>query len=566
MQLRISRTTRKGKTYEYAQLVESYRREEDGMPTHRVVANLGALSALEIENLRTCLQATRQKKRVVVSRATKPSARTLPNILANLRYLDAAVLLALWDEWHLSELFEQLLPQGSADVAPASVLAALTVQRCLDPGSELYATRWFRQSALPELLGVSPTAFNNTRLHRVLDGLDTVQPALMGKLPASYEERDGAFVSLFLDVTDSWFVGHGPQLAVRAKTKEGKVERKIGIVLLCNQQGYPLRWEVIHGRESEVAAMSRMLDLVGGLSWSQQVPLVCDRTMGRSAQIQHMLGVGVHFVTALTTTEYDSYTDRVPHEPLADIQLDHEPEKEDVDRAARLIEEAGLKRVDDSLFVLDLGIIEQECSTHQPTPGTQDDALANVMQIARSIDEGIAAGRYANKASAARALGLTKQAASRYGLLRRLPETVQQQILNGKARGWSLEDLIRIARLDDPKQQTESFAALLAGPPPRRASAHPLGVARGSGNPRQTPAPAPIRVRGVLYFNPQLFVDQRRRAYRQLEAVEAFANDLNASLASARSRRTREQVAAAIDRRLRKDNLLEAFVPQITKK
>jgi len=105
---------------------------------------------------------------------------------------------------------------------------------------------------------------------------------------------------------------------------------------------------------------------------------------------------------------------------------------------------------------------------------------------------------------------------------------------------------------------------LVASPPPRRASAHPLGVARNSSAPTDAPAPEPIRVRAVLYFNPQLFVDQRHRAWRRLEAIRTFADDLNTRLASPRSRMQRDQIAAAIDRQLRKDDLIEVFTPIIT--
>ncbi|MDQ7815384.1 MAG: hypothetical protein RDU25_06330 [Patescibacteria group bacterium] len=566
MQLRISRSTRNGKSYEYAQLVESYRRESDGVPTHRVVANLGALSPLEVENLRTTLQAARLKKRVVLARAARPS-RTLPKILANLRYLDAAVLLALWDEWQLTGLFDEVLPEGSSDVAPAAVLAALTLQRGLDPGSKLYATRWFPKSALPELLHVSPAAFNNTRVHRVLDELDAAQPRLMSKLTARYQDRDGAFVSLFLDATDTWFVGQGPELAARAKTKEGRIERKIGIVLLCNQLGYPLRWEVIHGRESEVTAMGRMLGLVAGLRWAQHVPLVCDRAMGRTAQIRQMLAAGLHFVSALTTTEYDAYTDRVPHKALAAFEPhQHGHQQEDTQEATRLIEAAGLQRLDDSLFLLDLGVVERlaEDCVEQAAPACQDDAIAQVMKLAISIDEATAAGRFSSQASAARSLGISKQLGSRYCLLRRLPQSVQQQILDGKAAGRSLEEVIRIARLKDPQQQCEAFSMLVASPRARRASARPLSVVRSTDAPSPESAPEPVRVRATLYFNPQMFVNQRRKAHEQLEAIGLFTDELNARLANSRSRMGRDQIAATVDRRLRKDDLLQAFDLNIT--
>jgi hypothetical protein len=571
MQVRILDISRNGKRYRYAQLVESYRRESDGMPMHRIIRNLGPADSVEVHNLREALAAARMGKRVAVSRGSGSSGRRLPRILANLRYLDAAVLLALWDEWQLTELFDELLPRGSADVAPASVLAALVMQRALDPGSKLYAIRWFPTSAMPELLQVAPVAFNNSRVHRVLDELDSVGSALMGKLPARYQHRDGAFVSLFLDATDTWFVGHGPELAERAKTKEGRVERKIGIVLLCNEHGYPLRWEVIAGRESEVTAMSRMLALVAGLSWAQKVPLVCDRAMGRTAQVRQMLSAGMHFVTALTTAEYDAYTDRIPYNALAGLELHDDSGEQDRDKAARLVEAAGLQRIDDRLFVADLGIVQRvdEAHAQQAPAAAQDDAMAGVMQLARSIDDAVAAGRYASQASAGRALGLSKQLASRYRLLRRLPECLQQQILDGKARGRSLKELIRIARMGDAQSQCEAFATLIATRAPRRASARPLGVSTSAASSTciaNAPAPEPIRVRAVVYFNPQLFVEHRRRARAMVESVAAFANELNTRLASPRSRMTHDQIAATIDRRLRRDDLLEAFVPQITQR
>jgi hypothetical protein len=451
------------------------------------------------------------------------------------------------------------------------VLAALTIQRGVDPGSKLYATRWFPTSALPELLGVCPSAFNNTRVHRVLDELDAAGTVVMGKLPARYQDHDGAFVSLLLDTTDTWFVGHGPELAECAKTKEGRMERKIGIVLLCNQFGYPLRWEVIHGRESEVTAMSRTVDLVGGLSWARQAPFVCDRAMGHTAQIRQMLVAGIRFVTALTRNEYDAYTDRVPHQAFNEFELHEFSHQQEIDEASRLIETAGLQRVDDHLFVLDLGIVERVERVERDIaaelePIAQSDALAKVMQLARSIEEAVAAGRYSSKASASRALGLTKQSGSHYCKLTRLPESVQQQILDGKANGWPLEALIRIARLRDPQQQCEAFAALITSVKPRRASAHSLGVRSGThdAGTATSDAEEKLRVHAALYFNPQMFVDQRRRAQTKIKAISEFADALNMRLASALSRMTRERVAAAIDRRLRRDDLLDAFAVDIT--
>jgi hypothetical protein len=315
MHVRVSRVSRRGKTYEYAQLVESFRRP-DGVPAHRVIANLGDATSLEVENLRTALGAALKQRRVVVARPTGP-AKAAPQPVANLRYLDVAVLLELWRAWGLDDLLGAVMGPSDAVVNASSVVAALCIQRCVDPGSKLYATEWLPRTALPQLLSLPVESFNNTRVHRVLDELDAATLSLMPRLVERYQSRDGAFASLFIDVTDTWFVGEGPDLAERAKTKEGRIERKIGIVLLCNQQGDPLRWEVIHGRESEVTAMTRMLGLIGDLPWAQQIPLVCDRAMGRTAQLRQFLAAGLHFVTALTIPEYDAYTSRIPHQAVA---------------------------------------------------------------------------------------------------------------------------------------------------------------------------------------------------------------------------------------------------------
>ena len=155
MHLRISTTKRGAHTYRYAQLVQSYRRP-DGVPGHRVVAQLGALSEVEIENLRTALAASRDGKAVVL-----PTEKLRAKVLENLSYLDAAVALAVWREWRLDELLADLMSPGEQEVPPADVVAALTIQRCIAPGSKLFAERWFPRTALPELLNIGRDQFNN---------------------------------------------------------------------------------------------------------------------------------------------------------------------------------------------------------------------------------------------------------------------------------------------------------------------------------------------------------------------------------------------------------------------
>ena len=147
MHLRISTVRRGDKTYRYAQLVESYRREQDGRPAHRILASLGTLTDEAIANLRLALEATRTGEALVVPpRAVAVAAK--PVVRANYRFLDVAVLLRIWKESGVAGLLADLLADPASQVPADQVIAALVLHRCVDPGSKLAAWRWcaFRPS------------------------------------------------------------------------------------------------------------------------------------------------------------------------------------------------------------------------------------------------------------------------------------------------------------------------------------------------------------------------------------------------------------------------------------
>ena len=48
----------------------------------------------------------------------------------------------------------------------------------------------------------------------------------MRELPKLYRRRQGQCVSLFLDVTDTWFVGHGPDVVMAAPVLESALLAK----------------------------------------------------------------------------------------------------------------------------------------------------------------------------------------------------------------------------------------------------------------------------------------------------------------------------------------------------
>ena len=90
------------------------------------------------------------------------------------------------------------------------------------------------------------------------------------------------------------------------------------------------------------------------------------------------------------------------------------------------------------------------------------------------------------------------------------------------------------------------------------ASAQPASGTRPARRPRRRSV-VDARLRRVLYFNPQMLVDQRAIARRQREEIEVFVRDLNRRLKNKSNKATRESVHAEITGKLAARSLLSIY-------
>jgi hypothetical protein len=548
MFVRVDTVKQKSKVYRYARILESYRRVGDGMPVHKVLASFPDPSPLLVENLRLALRETENGRAVLLSGANLADLPDEP-VLANLRYLDVAVVLHIWQEIGLPALLRKILPPTDVEIPVEDVLAALVVQRCVAPGSKLFAERWFPRTALPELLGLTPDRFNNTRIHRALDALASANDQLQTRLPGLVAQRNGAFVSLFLDVTDTWFVGRGPEVAQHGKTKEGLVRRKVGIVLLCDQDGMPLRFEIIPGKRPDIRAMTDMVEGLKGVKWIGNAPIVCDRAMGKAVSVDFLCASGFFFLTAVPCTEFAAYTDLVPYAAVADLEGQDDVCDKDVQTAVEAVEKAGMKRVSDALCVLDLEVVSRARGARmtEDQPSIGDGSMATAMELARRCGK-----ENGNRDDLAKQLGCSKALVVKYRKLLRLADPIQVSVLAGDAEHLTLASLLEITKLDKNAHQAAYDRLRTAAPTGRKSTRRP-GVST------QTESLPPAQVRGVLYFNAEMFFSERIRAREKLAAVTDFVDDLNRRLKAPNARRDVSSIRAEIDRELRKRSLLEVF-------
>ncbi len=510
MFIRTTRVKRGDKVYEYPQLVESYRREEDGRPCHRVIASLKGLSPDAIEAIRVVLAASRDGEVVVPPVRSSSDVVERHQVIGNLQYLPLAVFAALWNAWGLTALLDGLLPSASI-VAHSQVILTLALHRCVDPDSKLAASRWYPNTALTELLGVKARHFNNSRVHRALDALGAIEGPLQDALAKRIHREPGGVIATYLDLTDTWFVGRGPDMARRGKTKEGLIREKVGIALLCDQRGFPLRWKTVHGARYEPPVMLDLLVEAAQAGALRGQPVVMDRIMGNGVHLDELTKAGVPYVTALVRNEFGSFVSGGPWEEFIDVEVSgsDRTRRRDLAHLAGIAKSAGMEALPDGCFVKDLGVAMCERPSTEPLP----EHLGPIAELLREVafmDEARRLGLARTIDDLAAWYDCASTTILRYLKLARLVDAVRLRALRGEAEAFCLDELIALAEMAGDVQE-EAFDELLAvvatekrqrGRPPKILDPHRQHLA----------------VRRVVRFDPVQFIERHNSAREHMKA------------------------------------------------
>lgn len=353
---RIRQRTKAGEERQYIQLVESYRRE-DGVPTNRVVAHLGRGDDILFENLKAAFAAWRAGRRVAEVESSTGGVEV--SVAKSLLYFPVAVVSFYFRQFGLDELLNKMCPAGERAVAASTVIEALVAHRCIDPGSKLAFQRWIDTVAVDEVFGCDRKRLNNTRVHRALDELADAEKELQQRIACRVTERHGTPRILYLDLTDTWFEAGGGSLARRGETKQGhRSKRKINIALMVDENGFPMRWELLPGALSETVVLPSWLPSVRRVKRYANAILVFDRGLPTINNFHLLVDKenGHPFLTSVKSDTIPSYVrlDNGAFDALQDLEDD--ASLADITHAcARL----GLRApVGSTTFRIDLGEVE----------------------------------------------------------------------------------------------------------------------------------------------------------------------------------------------------------------
>jgi transposase len=319
MFLRRCERSKNGKRHTYWALVESYRTARGSR--QRVVAYLGELKPSE-ENgwakLGAHLERKDRKQQPQLSlfdpppdpAASQSSASPEEEVRVRLsgvqldRLRDFGDVWLAWGLWRmlgLDKLLERKIEAGREEVPWATVAAILTIARFCEPSSELHIEeKWYRRTALEELLGVAPEKVHTDRLYVGLDQLLPHKETLEKHLRQRFGELFELKCDLLLyDITSTYFEGdmEGCPLAQRGYSRDSRGDRpQVCIGLVVTEEGFPLGYEVYAGNTHDSTTVQTIIEALEKKYGTLNRVWVMDRGMVSEANLKFLRERGGKYI------------------------------------------------------------------------------------------------------------------------------------------------------------------------------------------------------------------------------------------------------------------------------
>jgi len=273
MFVRTKRSVQNGVTYEYLQIVRSYR--DGAQVRQQVVGTLGRRDDLiasgELDGLLRSLAQHSQALRVV--------ERTRDDLRARVARVWGPALIfgRLWERQGVPEVLRALTGGRKFEFDVERVAFALALQRLCLGGSDLQGSQWIQTVQAPGLEGLALQYF-----YRTTGFLAAVRDDLERRL----FERDRDLFSEELDVlfidTTSLYVYRDTPTAYRRRGYSRDRRPDLPQFVLCvvvNRDSWPIAWEILPGNTADVKAFEQVVNGLRARLRIRRAVVVADRGM-----------------------------------------------------------------------------------------------------------------------------------------------------------------------------------------------------------------------------------------------------------------------------------------------
>jgi transposase len=224
----------------------------------------------------------------------------------------------LWQALKLDELLGELLPEKREAVPWSQVVAILVIGRLCEPSSELHvAERWYRTTALEDLLGIGPESIYDERLYRTLDRLLPNKQSIEQHLVKRLGELFAIDYELLLyDLTSTYFEGQAdPKIAKRGYSRDKRPDCvQVNVALVVTREGMPLGYEIFPGNTTDVTTVQNIVERMEARFGRAHRVWVMDRGMTSAKNLAWLHATGRHYVVGTPRAELRRFAAEVANE------------------------------------------------------------------------------------------------------------------------------------------------------------------------------------------------------------------------------------------------------------
>jgi transposase len=334
----IKRTKRtlRGKIYTNHLLVESVATERG--PRHRVICSLGSLGPApkaqwlklahhlqdSLGGQESFLEQSAQEQ-ALVQKATwaakgKKKRNAGGDININLEEVEveearqAGAVHVGHQIWQRLGL-DQILAGVGFSHKTCLLTQVMTLNRLIEPSSELAMSEWVARSALSDILKEDFSQLNEDRLYRNMDRLYGQRGPIEAGLRAEEKTLFSLKESILLyDLTSTYFEGlclSNPK-AKRGYSRDSRPDCKQVVVgLVLDGEGFPKAHEIFAGNRSDSTTVADMLAVLQKrVGKSKDATVVVDRGMAKPENLATIQAAGYHWLVAAAQPERVCYFDQ----------------------------------------------------------------------------------------------------------------------------------------------------------------------------------------------------------------------------------------------------------------
>lgn len=284
MFLKKQKRFKDGKDHVYWSLMETERTDKG--PRHRLICYLGELNSSQNKSWRKAIKVfndggQEEQLELFPSETAPDDEENVVKIdlksvqLERAREFGAIYTgLEMWKKLGLDKFWEDKIdpePEEYSgrmpDVAWSKVAAILAINRLCAPGSELsIEEKWFKSTALDDLLNVAEEKIHTDRLYECLDHLIKHKEELEKHLKKRYGELfEIKYDILLYDLTSTYFEGEakGNPQAQRGYSRDHRPDcKQVCIALVVSEEGFPLAYEVFDGSRPDVTTLEEIMGII----------------------------------------------------------------------------------------------------------------------------------------------------------------------------------------------------------------------------------------------------------------------------------------------------------------